>query len=118
MKTPAMNLTSAMKEKGPAVATEDSSESAQPKNIHWDNSCTDLLVNWLLTHPANFHVLFSNKNTANLPCLPTEWPLVHTKKKAKSIIAQAIFANDTEYQRMYATSPAKFQVSVGNQINM
>jgi len=115
LQTPATNLTGA-KGKGPAVATEGSSGSTHPKNIQWDNSHTDKLVNWLLTHPANSRILFSNKNTADLPPLPTEQPLGHNKRDVQAIVSQAIFANDTEYQEMYAASPAKFQTSVGNRI--
>lgn len=117
---------SGAKDKNPAPSTqqqqaigttEGSSESMHPKNVIWNSTHTDKLIDWLLNHPANCRILFSDKNASDLPPLPAERPLGHNKKDVQGIIAQVVFVDDAVYKIMYAANPVKFQISVGNQIN-
>ncbi|KIN97876.1 hypothetical protein M404DRAFT_31824 [Pisolithus tinctorius Marx 270] len=93
-------------------------EGLQLKNINWDVPRTDILINWLLTHPANRRILFSDKITTVSPPSPDEGPVGHNKKEVQAIIAEVVFKNDPYYKDMYMVGPAKFQVSVGNCITM
>ncbi|KIO05092.1 hypothetical protein M404DRAFT_25706 [Pisolithus tinctorius Marx 270] len=116
---------SGSKGKGPASnkqpAADSSMESTQPKNINWDTPHTEILVQWLLSHPANCRILFSDKNSGDLPpslsSTSTERPVGHNKKEVQAMIAQAVFEDDSVYKDMYTASAAKFQVSVGNRLN-
>ncbi|KIN98422.1 hypothetical protein M404DRAFT_97961, partial [Pisolithus tinctorius Marx 270] len=94
-------------------------ESTQPKNINWDTPHTEILVQWLLSHPANCRILFSDKNSGDLPpslsSTSTERLVGHNKKEVQAMITQAIFEDDSIYKDMYTASAAKFQVSMGNQ---
>ncbi|KIN95362.1 hypothetical protein M404DRAFT_34196 [Pisolithus tinctorius Marx 270] len=116
---------SGSKGKGPASnkqpAADSSMESTQLKNINWDTPRTEILVQWLLSHPANCRILFSDKNSGDLPpslsSTSTERPVGHNKKEVQAMITQAIFEDDSVYKDMYTASAAKFQVSVGNRLN-
>ncbi|KIO00026.1 hypothetical protein M404DRAFT_29854, partial [Pisolithus tinctorius Marx 270] len=111
-KNPASSSQRAVTTTGDAPTTE----GLQPKNINWDVPRTDILVNWLLTHPANRRILFSDKITTVSPPSPDEGPVGHNKKEVQAIIAEVVFKNDPYYKDMYMAGPAKFQVSVGNRI--
>jgi len=111
-KTPARSSQQAI------IATENVPvESPQLKNISWDASTrTDILVDWLLSHPSNQRILFSDKNLGGAPPSSNEGPVGHNKKEVQSLIAEAVFKNDSQYKDAYAAAPAKFQASVGNRI--
>ncbi|KIK91274.1 hypothetical protein PAXRUDRAFT_76891, partial [Paxillus rubicundulus Ve08.2h10] len=83
--------------------------------IYWDVAHTDTLVEYLLTHPADCCILFSDKNIGNLTSQPKETttkPSGHTKRDIHAIIAKAIFEGDLTYGGGYNKIPDKLQVSV------
>ncbi|KIO14035.1 hypothetical protein M404DRAFT_18293 [Pisolithus tinctorius Marx 270] len=86
----------------------------QPKNINWDTPCTEILVQWLLSHPANCRILFSNKNSGDLPpslsSTSTERPVGHNKKEVQAMITQAVFEDDCIYKDMLKASYRKCRV--------
>ncbi|KIO03306.1 hypothetical protein M404DRAFT_145860 [Pisolithus tinctorius Marx 270] len=86
-------------------------EGLQPKNISWDVPRTDILINWLLTHPTNQRILFSDKITTVSPPSPDKGPVGHNKKEVQAIIAEVIFKNDPYYKDMYMAGPAKLKGS-------
>ncbi|KIN96838.1 hypothetical protein M404DRAFT_32885 [Pisolithus tinctorius Marx 270] len=95
-KNPASSSQWAVTTTGDASTTE----GLQPKNINWDIPRTNILVNWLLTHPANQRILFSDKITTISPPSPDEGPVGHNKKEVQAIIAKVIFKNDPYYKDM------------------
>ncbi|KIN94667.1 hypothetical protein M404DRAFT_34841 [Pisolithus tinctorius Marx 270] len=102
-KNPASSSQRAVTTTGDASTTE----GLQPKNINWDIPRTDILVNWLLTHPANRRILFSDKITTVSPPSPDEGPVGHNKKEVQAIIAEVIFKNDPYYKDMLKGSYCK-----------
>ncbi|KAI6021075.1 hypothetical protein EDC04DRAFT_2939419 [Pisolithus marmoratus] len=96
---------SGSKGKGPAVSNQQQvsslgdSSMEQPKNINWDIPHTEKLVQWLLTHPANCRILFSDKNLGDLLPLPVERPMGHNKE-VQLIITEVVFGDDPVYKDM------------------
>ncbi|KAF8833047.1 hypothetical protein BDN67DRAFT_986288 [Paxillus ammoniavirescens] len=95
--------------------TANSPSSSQPGTfqIHWDVTHTNTLVEYLLIHPADCHILFSDKNTGNLtpqPQTTTTKPSGHTKKDIQAVVAKVIFEGDMSYGEGYHKIPDKFQV--------
>ncbi|KIN98360.1 hypothetical protein M404DRAFT_31362 [Pisolithus tinctorius Marx 270] len=101
-KNPASSSQWAVTTTGDASTTE----GLQPKNINWDIPHTDILVNWLLTHPTNRRILFSDKITTVSPPSPDEGPVGHNKKEVQAIIAEVVFKNHPYYKDMYMGNPS------------
>ncbi|KAF9232943.1 hypothetical protein BU15DRAFT_80663 [Melanogaster broomeanus] len=98
-----------------------SSSQAKGFQVYWDHvpARTDTLVEYLLTHPADCHVLFNDKNTGNTTSKPqeiVEKPSGRTKKDIQAVIAKIIFEHDSAYAEAYQATPDKFQVCVGNRL--
>ncbi|KAI6022318.1 hypothetical protein BKA83DRAFT_4126036 [Pisolithus microcarpus] len=88
--------------------------------VQWDATCTNQLVTWLLTHAADRHILFHNKNTGESSCAPPaalgDKPSGRNKKEVHLTIASHIFANDPVYGGQWAANLERFQVSVMNRL--
>ncbi|KAI5987280.1 hypothetical protein EDD15DRAFT_2372436 [Pisolithus albus] len=84
--------------------------------VQWDATHTKQLITWLLTHAADCHILFHDKNTRESshapPAAPGDKPSGHNK--VCLAIASHIFANDPVYSGQWAINSNRFQVSVMN----
>ncbi|KIK12569.1 hypothetical protein PISMIDRAFT_120664 [Pisolithus microcarpus 441] len=89
--------------------------------VQWDATCTNQLVTWLLTHAADRHILFHNKNTGESSCAPPaalgDKPSGRNKKEVHLTIASHIFANDPVYGGQWAANLERFQVSHAKRLN-
>ncbi|KAI5987247.1 hypothetical protein EDD15DRAFT_2199773 [Pisolithus albus] len=88
--------------------------------VQWDATRTEQLVTWLLTHAADRHILFHDKNTGESsrapPAAPGDKPSGRNKKEVRLAIASHIFANDPIYGGQWAINSDRFQVSVMNRL--
>ena len=90
-------------------------------NISWDAdpSRSEKLVTWLVSHPADCHILFHDcaGNSSTAPTLsPSDKPSGRNKKDVQAVIAQHIFEHDDVYAELYVSHPEKFTSSVGNRL--
>ncbi|KIK14476.1 hypothetical protein PISMIDRAFT_116974 [Pisolithus microcarpus 441] len=89
--------------------------------VQWDATRTDQLVTWLLTHAADRHILFHDKNTgesSHTPlAAPGDKPSGCNKKEARLTIASHIFTNDPIYGGQWAENLERFQVSHAKRLN-
>ncbi|KAI6115779.1 hypothetical protein EDD16DRAFT_1482447 [Pisolithus croceorrhizus] len=88
--------------------------------VQWDTTCTDQLITWLLTHSANHHILFHDKNTGEsshtTPAAPGDKPSSCNKKEVHLAIASHIFTNDPVYGGQWAANLERYPVSVMNHL--
>ncbi|KAG2357668.1 hypothetical protein BDR07DRAFT_1379977 [Suillus spraguei] len=75
--------------------------------IQWEanGQCTDLLLQFLSTHPADCHILFNEDH-----------PSGSDKTKIHAVIAHHVFENDHEYHDLYSGEPAKFMQAMSNHL--
>ncbi|KAG9308859.1 hypothetical protein JVU11DRAFT_11489 [Chiua virens] len=108
---------------GKGAAATISAEPSFPKNnqpnISWTDDHTNKLVDWILTRPANRHILFldctsSSKTTLNT----TKRPSGKNKKEVAGAIAKHIFETDEEHLATYASDPSRYVLSVTNQLGV
>ena len=100
----------------PEPVSASSSKKASSTNVAWEGKCTDLLVNWILTHVANCHTLFhDHSSTATLPVLsPEDKQSGKNKKEISAVIARHIFEHNPDYSALYASELVKYVTSVTN----
>ncbi|KIK76535.1 hypothetical protein PAXRUDRAFT_781397 [Paxillus rubicundulus Ve08.2h10] len=67
--------------------------------------CTSKLVMWLIYHPVNCIVLFSDDKSTSCP---QGEPSGRTKQKICPVIAEVIFKDYTDWGQAFNTYPAKF----------
>ncbi|KAF8424780.1 hypothetical protein L210DRAFT_799294, partial [Boletus edulis BED1] len=87
----------------------------RPPNIVWDEGRVQELVTWLITHPADRHVLYHDRNQAGSapPLPPNERPSGRQKKDVHAAIAKNIFnSKDPEY----SNDPERYTTSVSNRL--
>ncbi|KAF9230970.1 hypothetical protein BU15DRAFT_68731 [Melanogaster broomeanus] len=65
-----------------------------------------MLMEYLLIHLVDCHVLFNDKHTGN-----TKKSSGHTKKDIQAVITKIIFEHDSAYAEAYQATPDKFQQS-------
>ncbi|KAF9236800.1 hypothetical protein BU15DRAFT_76633 [Melanogaster broomeanus] len=87
---------------------------------YWEHvpARTDCLLDYLLKHPADCHVLFHDKHTGtSTSVLPSDArPSGRSKKDVQAVIAKYVFEHDSVYGEAYKANPDKFQVCVGNRL--
>ncbi|KIK33475.1 hypothetical protein CY34DRAFT_99526 [Suillus luteus UH-Slu-Lm8-n1] len=84
--------------------------------VRWDSDCTDALVQFLDTHPADCRVLF-NKSKKTRDMTIDEPSPSGNKTKIWAAIAQYVFENNEEYGSVYAEDKNKFAQAVSNRLN-
>ncbi|KAI5995120.1 hypothetical protein EDD15DRAFT_2366046 [Pisolithus albus] len=100
------------KGRAPAVG----GEPVKGLQVHWDQdpTRTERLIRWLLSHAADRHILFHDKNTGQSSSAPPpaagDKPSGRNKKEVRLAIAKCIFEDDSVYGEQYATNPDKFQL--------
>jgi len=77
-----------------------------PPNISWDADPTrsEKLVAWLVSHPADRHILFHDRagNSSATPAIsPNDKPSRRNKKDVQAAIANHIFEHDDVYAELY-----------------
>ena len=92
-------------------------------NISWDAdpSHSEKLVIWLISHPADHHILCHDHagNSSTAPTLSSsDKPFGRNKKDVQAVIAEYIFEHDDIYAELYVLHPKNFTSSVGNQLAM
>ncbi|KAI6006865.1 hypothetical protein EDD15DRAFT_2357900 [Pisolithus albus] len=106
------------KGRAPAVG----GEPVKGLQVHWDQdpTRTERLIRWLLSHAADRHILFHDKNTGQSSSAPPpaagDKPSGRNKKEVHLAIAKCIFEDDSVYGEQYATNPDKFQLCVMNRL--
>jgi hypothetical protein len=105
---------------GKVAASTSAAPATKGPSVQWDTdpTCTDKLVAWILTHPADRNILFHDRSSnAPPPTLsPEDKPSGRNKKDVTVIIAKHIFEGDQVYSSLYASDPGKFATSVTNQL--
>ena len=105
----------ALEAPGAASASSSKSSAPQPPNIVWDETHIQELVSWLITCPADRHILYHDHNQTGStpPFPPSEWPSGKQKKDVHAAIAKHIFeGKDHEY----TNNPDRYVTSVSNQL--
>lgn len=100
---------------GPLPTASSKSSTPRPPNIVWDEGRVQELVTWLITHPADRHVLYHDRNQAGSapPLPPNERPSGRQKKDVHAAIAKNIFnSKDPEY----SNDPERYTTSVSNRL--
>ena len=98
---------------GPLTAAKSS--ALRPPNIIWDETHVQELVSWLVTHPADRHILYHDRNQSkSAPSLPPDQqPSGRQKKNIHAAITKHIFdGKDSEY----SNDPNRYATSVCNQL--
>ncbi|KAG1803075.1 uncharacterized protein BJ212DRAFT_1487189 [Suillus subaureus] len=114
MATPAATPTTAT----PATATPTT--TAGRVTVRWetcDFDHTDTLIQFLETHPGACHVLFNESKKSCNPTITEPETLGSQKSHIWATIAQTIFAEDEEYENVYAQDNHKFALAVSNHLN-
>ncbi|KIK72378.1 hypothetical protein PAXRUDRAFT_799078 [Paxillus rubicundulus Ve08.2h10] len=97
--------------RGRAKSTKD--ETFTNFHIVWETTTytgrTSKMVKWLVDHPINCIILFSEDRSAPHP---EGWASGRTKLEICAIIADLIFKNDEDYAVLFATHAAKFAKAV------
>ncbi|KAN0098044.1 hypothetical protein V8E55_002490 [Tylopilus felleus] len=89
-----------------------------PSKISWEGGHTDTLVTWIISRPADRHVLYHNRYSSSSTLPPSgDKPSGKNKKEVAAIIAQHIFRKDPEHSVQFAADPAKYTTSVINQLS-
>ena len=106
----------ALEAPGAASASSSKSSALRPLNIVWDETHVQELVSWLMTRPADRHILYHDHNPTGStpPFPPSERPSGKQKKDVHAAIAKHIFeGKDHEY----TNGPDRHNVtSVSNQL--
>jgi hypothetical protein len=88
--------------------------------VNWigEPTRTDILVRWLLEHPADCAILFYGKSERDYGCDKDYGPPSgKDRSEVYAAIARAIFEHDHQYASSYASLPDKFRDSVSSRIS-
>ena len=105
------------------IGIPDQASSSAPKpikrsmlNIVWEGRHTDQLVEWIMTHIADWHILFHDRSTSTSASRPPlgDKPSGKSKKELSAVIARHIFTSDPDHLSLYAADPSKYVTSVIN----
>ncbi|KAG2065098.1 hypothetical protein BDR04DRAFT_1161868 [Suillus decipiens] len=99
--------------------SKNPSDSSGPRLIiqwHNENALTDVLVNYLMSHPADCRVLFYSEGKKAMSPI-NDSPLGSDKGHICSIIAKVIFTNHPKYGHAYQENQKKFRDAINNRIN-
>ena len=89
-----------------------------PSKISWEGGHTDALVTWIISRPADCHVLYHNQYSFSSTLPPSgDKPSGKNKKEVAAIIAQHIFRKDPEHSVQFVADPAKYTTSVINRLS-
>lgn len=94
------------------------SESGPRLTIQWHNetALTDVLVNYLTSHPADCRVLFYSEGKKAMSPV-NDSPSGSDKGQICSVIAKLIFTNHPKYGHAYHDNQKKFRDAINNRIN-
>jgi hypothetical protein len=98
--------------------TKDS-QSTSAGNVNWDNNLTltTKLIQWLLSHTADQHILFHDHATSTHIPIPGDKASGKNKKEVQAVIARYLFENDPSYGSAYALDPGKFSTLLNNRLS-
>ena len=88
-----------------------------PSKISWEEGHTDALVTWIISHPADRHVLYHDRYSSSSTLPPSGDKPSGKNKEVAAVIAQHIFRKDPEHSVQFAANPAKYTTSVINQLS-
>ena len=90
----------------PTGTTSSKFSTPRPLNIIWDKTHVQELVSWLVTRPADRHVLYHDHNQAGSgpPLPPNERPSGRQKNIHVAIARHIFDGKDPEYSTVVATS--------------
>jgi len=85
-------------------------------NVNWESNpaLTNKLIQWLLTHPADRHVLFHDHATSTYIPGPGSKLSGRNKKEVLAVVAGHLFEKDSTYGSVYALDMPKFNTSLNN----
>ncbi|KAG2358587.1 hypothetical protein BDR07DRAFT_1489255 [Suillus spraguei] len=95
------------------------SDSSGPRlTIQWhnENTLTDVLVNYLMSHPADCRVLFYSKGKKVMSPI-NDSPSGLDKGQICSIITKVVFTDHPKYGHAYQENQKKFRDAINNRIN-
>ena len=97
----------------------DDSQSTTTGNVNWDNSpiLTTNLIQWLLSHPADRHILFHDCASSTHVPVPGDRPSGRNKKEVQAVIAKHLFEKDPTYSSAYTLDPGRFSTSLNNRLS-
>ena len=97
--------------------TEDS-PSPSAGNVNWESNpaLTNELIQWLLIHPADRHILFHDRATSTSITGPGSKPSGRNKKEVLAVVAGHLFEKDPTYGSVYTLDPPKFNTSLNNRL--
>jgi len=97
--------------------TEDS-QSSSTGNVNWDNNptLTTSLIQWLLAHPADRHILFHDRTSTHTP-VSGDRASRKNKKEVQAVIARHLFEKDPNYGSAYTSDPGRFSTSLNNRLS-
>ena len=100
-----------------ALSAPEPSKKSMP-NITWEGKHTDQLVEWSMTHTADWHILFHDCVTSTSASKPPpgDKPSGKSKKEVSAAIARHIFITDPDHSFLYASDPLRYVTSVINQL--
>jgi len=89
-------------------------------NVNWESNLalTNKLIQWLLTHPADQHILFHDRATSTYIPGPGSKPSGRNKKEVLVVVAGHLFEKDSSYGSAYALDMPKFNTSLNNWLGM
>jgi hypothetical protein len=82
---------------------------------HNDRALTDMLVNYLMTHPADCRVLFYSDGKKAMAAAD-DGPSGSDKGQIYGVLAKLIFTDHVKYGPAYAVNAKKFRDAVCNRI--
>ncbi|KAG1810325.1 uncharacterized protein HD556DRAFT_1436066 [Suillus plorans] len=94
-------------------------ESTGPRfTVQWynDHGLTDVLVNYLSTHPADCRILFYSDGKKSMAATGADSPLGSDKGQIYGGLAKIIFTDHPKYSAAYSSNPKKFRDAVGSRI--
>ncbi|KAF8430924.1 hypothetical protein L210DRAFT_863670, partial [Boletus edulis BED1] len=87
--------------------------------ISWEGIRTDMLVAWIMSHPADCHILFHDRSSSSSSMLTHgDKPSGKNKKEVAAAIAKHIFGQDPEHSSTYTVDLAKYTTSVTNRLSV
>jgi len=87
-------------------------------SIQWrkEPALTDVLVNFLSSHPTECRTLFYSDGKKQVPSSAGDHPSGKDKNGVHAAIAKTIFENHLKYGPAYHQNPKRFRDSVANRI--
>ncbi|KIJ13920.1 hypothetical protein PAXINDRAFT_13241 [Paxillus involutus ATCC 200175] len=87
------------------MASPNDSQSSSTGNVNWDSSSilTTNLIQYLLSHPANRHLLFHDHAAAAHVPIPGDKASGKNKREVQAVIAKHLFQTDPVYGTAYAS---------------